>query len=83
MFDRQSSYGGPSAPDYAPYDQKQKGGKFGFGSGLAVGALAGGVGGLVLDEGLKHEEDKVGERAESDLASRDEYSDYRVDYGYN
>ncbi|KAF7149365.1 hypothetical protein RHSIM_Rhsim03G0140700 [Rhododendron simsii] len=86
FFDRQStSYGGPSAPvDYAPYDQKQKGAKMGgFGTGLAVGALAGGVGGLVLDEGLKHEEDKVAERVESDLASRDEYSDYRLDYGYN
>lgn len=80
--------------DNTPYDQKEKGGKmaripmpgthyYGLGTGLAVGALAGGVGGLVLDEGLKHEEDKVGERVESDIATRDGYSDYRVDYGYN
>ncbi|THF98644.1 uncharacterized protein LOC114314052 [Camellia sinensis] len=83
FFDRQSSYGGPSAPvDYAPpYDQKQKSGKIGgLGTGLAVGAVAGAMGGLALDEGLKHEEEKI---AESDLDSPDDYSDYRVNYGYN
>lgn len=68
--------------DYAPpYDQKQKSGKIGgFGTGLAVGAVAGAMGGLALDEGLKHEEEKI---AESDLDSRDDYSDYHVNYGYN
>ncbi|KAL3521183.1 hypothetical protein ACH5RR_019332 [Cinchona calisaya] len=78
FFDRQSSYGGlgPSAPvDYAQYDQK-RGGKMGLGTGLAVGAVAGALGGLALEEGLKYEEDKIADRVGSDLAD----SDYRVDY---
>ncbi|XP_047330509.1 protein SRC2 homolog [Impatiens glandulifera] len=82
FFDRQSSYGGPSAPvDYAPYDQntRSSSGKMGFGSGLAVGAAAGALGGLALDEGLKYEDEKIA--AENDLASRADYSnDYRRDY---
>ncbi|XAR71952.1 hypothetical protein NMG60_11018414 [Bertholletia excelsa] len=83
FFDRLSSYGGPSAPvDYSPYDQKQRSGKMGgLGAGLAVGAIAGALGGLALEEGLKHEEEKIAERVEGDMASRDDYSDYRVDYG--
>ncbi|KAL6958709.1 hypothetical protein U1Q18_044565, partial [Sarracenia purpurea var. burkii] len=84
FFDRQSSYGGPSAPvDYAPYDQKQRSGKMGgFGTGLAVGAAAGALGGLALEEELKREEDKIAEKVDSDFASRDDYSDYRSEYGY-
>ncbi|KAI3519814.1 hypothetical protein L2E82_32098 [Cichorium intybus] len=90
--DRPSSYGGgsggPSAPvDYAQYEQKQRPGKVtsgpGFGAGLAVGAVAGGLGGLAIDEGLRYEEEKVAEKAESDLNARelDDYSNYRrVDY---
>ncbi|CAM8965000.1 unnamed protein product [Rhodiola kirilowii] len=74
-FDRPSSYGGPSAPlDYAVYDQKQRS------SGeLGVGSVAGAMGGLTLDEGVKYEEDKfsVG-RGESDLASRDGYRHYHT-----
>ncbi|KAL6980659.1 hypothetical protein U1Q18_022296 [Sarracenia purpurea var. burkii] len=79
-----SSYGGPSAPvDYAPYDQKQRSGKMGgFGTGLAVGAAAGALGGLALEEELKREEDKIAEKVDSDFASRDDYSDYRSEYGY-
>ncbi|KAJ9160267.1 hypothetical protein P3X46_025681 [Hevea brasiliensis] len=81
IFDRTGSYGGPSAPvDYSAYDQRQKGGKMGFGTGLAVGAVAGTLGGLALDEGLKYEEEKIADRVENDLAGRDDYSDYRVDY---
>ncbi|XP_059628029.1 actin cytoskeleton-regulatory complex protein pan-1-like [Cornus florida] len=81
FFDRQFTYGGPSAPvDYTPYDQKPKGGKMGLGTGLAVGAVAGTLGGLALDEGLKYEEDKIAERVENDLGVRDNFSDYRVDY---
>lgn len=83
FFDRQSVSGGPSAPvDYTPYDQKpMKGGKMGMGTGLAVGAVAGGIGAIALDEGLKYEEEKISDRTERELAAaRDDYSDYRVDY---
>lgn len=87
FFDRPVGYGGPSGPsapvDYSPYDQKPKGGsgKMGLGTGLAVGAVAGAVGGLALEEGLKYEEDKIADRVENDLAARDDYSDYhRPDY---
>ncbi|XP_050209392.1 protein SRC2 [Mercurialis annua] len=99
LFERtnSNSYGGPSAPvDYSvgaasPYDnqsqsQRQKGvgGKLGFGTGLAVGAVAGTLGGLALEEGIKYEEDKIADRVEHDNVAgshtRDDYSDYRVDY---
>ncbi|KAF2296234.1 hypothetical protein GH714_036969 [Hevea brasiliensis] len=82
IFDRTGSYGGPSAPvEYSLYDQRQKGGgKMGFGTGLAVGAVAGALGGLALEEGLKYEEEKIAERVENDLTGRDDYSDYRADY---
>ncbi|EEF35487.1 protein SRC2 homolog [Ricinus communis] len=92
LFDRNNSgySGGPSAPvDYSvsapasPYDQRQRGvgGKAGFGTGLAVGAIAGALGGIAIEEGLKYEEEKIAERVEHDIAgSRDDYSDYRVDY---
>ncbi|KAL0915182.1 hypothetical protein M5K25_015582 [Dendrobium thyrsiflorum] len=84
-YDRASGYGlGPSAPlDYSsatPYEQKQKGPNMGFGAGLAVGAVAGSLAGLALEEGLKHEEGKIAERVEGDLATREDYNDYRSDY---
>ncbi|KVI09915.1 neural Wiskott-Aldrich syndrome protein-like [Cynara cardunculus var. scolymus] len=76
--------GGPSAPvDYAQYEQKQRPGKVasgpGLGTGLAVGAVAGGLAGLALDEGSRYEEEKIADRVESDLNARelDDYSDYR------
>ncbi|CAI9091645.1 OLC1v1026718C1 [Oldenlandia corymbosa var. corymbosa] len=83
FFERQLNYAapGPSAPvDYATYDHNKRGGKMGIGTGLAVGAVAGALGGLALDEGLKYEEEKISERVENDLAARDDYSDYRADY---
>ncbi|KAK9283594.1 hypothetical protein L1049_011843 [Liquidambar formosana] len=84
FFDRASNYGGPSGPsapvDYSPYDQKPKGSKMGLGTGLAVGAVAGALGGIALEEGLKYEDEKIADRVESDLAARDDYSDYRPDY---
>ncbi|TQD73337.1 hypothetical protein C1H46_041127 [Malus baccata] len=92
FFDRPVNYGGPSgsggpggpsAPlDYSNYDQNQKpkSGKMGLGTGLAVGAVAGGLGALALDEGLRYEEDKMAERVENDMGERDEYSNYRADY---
>ncbi|KAF6153518.1 hypothetical protein GIB67_027385 [Kingdonia uniflora] len=84
FFERASSYGGgpsgPSAPvDYTLYEQKQKpkGNKMGLGAGLAIGAVAGVLGGLALEEGLKYEEDKIADRVEDDEASRDgDYPDY-------
>ncbi|KAJ4970383.1 hypothetical protein NE237_003482 [Protea cynaroides] len=80
FFDRVSSFGGPSGPSAPSYDQKPKGSKMGLGTGLAVGAVAGALGGLALEEGMKYEEDKIAERVESNLAARDDYSDYRGDY---
>ncbi|KAL3647353.1 hypothetical protein CASFOL_008321 [Castilleja foliolosa] len=87
--ERQSSLGGPgpSAPvDYTPYDyHKRNGAKPGVGmvTGLAIGAVAGSLGGLALDESVKYEEEKIAERVENDLASTarsDRYGDYRSDY---
>nr|XP_027191754.1 uncharacterized acetyltransferase At3g50280 [Cicer arietinum] len=87
FFERNSGYvagagpSGPSAPvDYSSsYDQtlpRPKGGKLGLGTGLAVGAVAGALGGLALEEGLKYEEHRIAERVESDAASaRDDYGD--------
>ncbi|KAJ6892038.1 hypothetical protein NC651_025279 [Populus alba x Populus x berolinensis] len=49
--------------------KRHKGGKrMGFGTGLAVGAVAGALGGLALEEGLKYEEEKIAEKVENDLA---------------
>ncbi|KAK6929454.1 C2 domain [Dillenia turbinata] len=81
FFDRPvAGYGGPSAPvDYSGYE-KQKGGKLGVGSGLAVGAVGGALGGLTLEERMKYEEEKTENRVESDLPTRDDYSDYRGNY---
>ncbi|KAB1217771.1 hypothetical protein CJ030_MR3G014819 [Morella rubra] len=90
FFDRPVNYGGPGGPsgpsapvDYSPYDQKPKTTKMGMGTGLAVGAVAGTLGGLALEEGLKYEEEKVTDRVENDLPVRGEYDyrgEYRTDY---
>lgn len=70
--------------DYTPYDyHKRSVGKPGM--GLAVGAAAGALGGMTLEEGVKYEEEKIGERVENDVASavaRDDhrYGEYRSDY---
>lgn len=76
-----SGSSGPSAPvDFTPYDHMPKSGKTGLGMGLAVGAVAGAMGGLALEEGLKYEEEKIANRVKKDKASRDDYSDYPADY---
>ncbi|XP_057429628.1 protein SRC2 [Lotus japonicus] len=88
FFDRPGGYSGlsgPSAPlDYSSassYDPKPRGAKMGLGAGLAVGAVAGALGGLALEEGLKYEEDRITERVENGVAAaRDDYGDYRADY---
>ncbi|CAL9184809.1 unnamed protein product [Musa hybrid cultivar] len=85
-YDRPSGYGGPSAPTgyssgFSAYDHRPKGGKIGAATGLAVGAVAGALGGLALEEELRYEEEKITERAESSFSARDDYySDHRADY---
>ncbi|CAL9769826.1 unnamed protein product [Musa acuminata subsp. burmannicoides] len=78
-------YGAPPAVGYgaqaAPpptmaYGQEEKSkSKFGMGTGLAVGAAAGMLGGLALAEGIDYAEDKiaddVAERVEDDLGGDD------------
>ncbi|OMO88205.1 C2 calcium-dependent membrane targeting [Corchorus capsularis] len=86
FFERSSGYGTPSAPvDYSPYDHKPRvSPRMGLGAGLAVGAVAGTLGGLSLEEGLKYEEEKIADRVDHEVSSRerDDYSDYhhRPDY---
>lgn len=57
-------------------------GKYGVGAGLAVGAVAGALGGLAIDEGVNYKEAKASERVEEKVvpAGRDDYSEYRGDY---
>ncbi|XP_008779256.1 protein SRC2 [Phoenix dactylifera] len=74
------SYGGTAAtgsygaPPVAAVEEKKKS-KFGMGTGLAVGAVGGVLGGLALAEGIDYVEDKVAEDAaekvEDDLAYDD------------
>ncbi|KFK27692.1 hypothetical protein AALP_AA8G416000 [Arabis alpina] len=88
-----SSYGNTQAPPqygetYAPYGQsgygyapeKDKGSKFGgMGTGLAVGAVAGVLGGVALAEGFEAVEDNIAEEAaekvEDDLDAEEDDSD--------
>ncbi|GER34959.1 calcium-dependent lipid-binding family protein [Striga asiatica] len=80
FFERQSNLGpGPSAPvDYTSYDYDKPGASkpgIGVETGLAVGDVSGALGGLVLEEGVKYEEEK------SQLASTtrdDRYAEYRM-----
>lgn len=53
-----------------------------MGTGLAVGAVAGALGGLAIDEAVKYKEEKAAERVEEKVvpAGRDDYSEYRGDY---
>ncbi|KAG2723858.1 hypothetical protein I3843_02G166700 [Carya illinoinensis] len=71
FFDQPMNYGGPGGPngpsavDYS-----------GLGTGLAMGAVVGALGGLALEEGLKYEQENIMDRVENDVAARDDYSDY-------
>ncbi|KAG9441352.1 hypothetical protein H6P81_017206 [Aristolochia fimbriata] len=72
----QGSYGyGAPAYGYGRPEEGKKGGKFGMGTGLAVGAVAGALGGLALAEGFDALEDKIAddaaERVEDDLGYDD------------
>ncbi|KAL5076784.1 hypothetical protein RYX36_015768 [Vicia faba] len=82
FFERTGSYAagpsGPSAPleFSSSFDPRPKGGKMGLGAGLAVGAVAGALSGIALEEGMKYEERRLAEMVESDVASaRDDYGD--------
>ncbi|MQM23962.1 hypothetical protein Taro_057032 [Colocasia esculenta] len=73
-----AGYGQPSSYGQQPYavaDQGQKKSKFGLGTGLAVGAAAGVLGGLALAEGVDYVEDKIAddaaEKVEEDLGYDD------------
>ncbi|KAK7330229.1 hypothetical protein VNO77_24417 [Canavalia gladiata] len=72
-----ASYGQGSGYGYAP-GQDQKKSKFGgMGTGLAVGAVAGALGGIALVEGAEYLEDKiaddVAEKVEDDLGYDDDF----------
>ncbi|CAL0333274.1 unnamed protein product [Lupinus luteus] len=65
-------YVGSSAPQNTVAGEKKKS-KFGLGAGLAVGALAGGVGALALMGGAEYVEDKIAEKVVEKL--EDDYYD--------
>ncbi|KAI3425413.1 uncharacterized protein J3R85_010336 [Psidium guajava] len=75
-----TSYGQPPQ-SYGREEKKQNKSKFGgMGTGLAVGAVAGVLGGLALAEGVDYVEDKiaddVAEKVEDDLADEDDGDDF-------
>ncbi|KAK9166353.1 hypothetical protein Scep_001544 [Stephania cephalantha] len=75
-------YGGEAGTAYGggvKAEEKKKSGKFGVGTGLAVGAVAGVLGGLALAEGVEHMENKIAEKVEDDL--KDDYGGGYDDYG--
>ncbi|XP_062226424.1 extensin-like isoform X2 [Phragmites australis] len=75
--------GGPSAPvEYSRQYEQRGSGRYGVGTGLAVGAVAGALGGLAVEEGVKYKEEKAAERVEEKVApaGRGDYSEYRGDY---
>lgn len=78
----QQAYGSPATAAVDPSQQKDKtggGGKMGMGTGLAVGAAAGVLGGLALAGGASYLENKfedsVAERVDDQLAARDDDDD--------
>ncbi|KAL2920724.1 Protein SRC2 [Bienertia sinuspersici] len=83
-------HGQPGGYEYGqpgPVEEKKKSkfGGMGTGTGLAVGAVAGALGGLALAEGFDkfedHIADEAAERVEDDLASRDFDDDDDGDFG--
>lgn len=69
---------------YGQPEQKKKGmfGKMGTGTGLAVGALAGVLGGIALVEGAEFVEDKIADDAADRVEDRDDDDDRYDDGGY-
>lgn len=86
----QPSYGQPGGYGYGqgvPVEEKKKSKFGGMGTGLAVGAVAGALGGLALAEGFDkledHIADEAAERVEDDLADGDyDGGDYGGDDGW-
>lgn len=73
----QPSYGQPAYGDQAyGYQEEKKKSKYGMGTGLAVGAVAGVLGGLAIGEGVDYFQDKIAEdaaeRVEDDLGYGDD-----------
>ncbi|RDX62344.1 hypothetical protein CR513_59336, partial [Mucuna pruriens] len=72
-----ASYGQGSGYGYAPQEEKKKSKFGGMGTGLAVGAVAGVLGGIALVEGAEYVEDKIAddaaERVEDDLGYDDDF----------
>lgn len=79
-------YGQPGVGNYGQaggvygYEEEKKKSKFGMGTGLAVGAVAGVLGGVAIAEGIDHLENSIAEDAaekvEEDLADDDgDYGD--------
>ncbi|RDY01143.1 hypothetical protein CR513_15567, partial [Mucuna pruriens] len=58
-----ASYGQGSGYGYAPQEEKKKSKFGGMGTGLAVGAVAGVLGGIALVEGAEYVEDKIADDA--------------------
>ncbi|KAG6576707.1 hypothetical protein SDJN03_24281, partial [Cucurbita argyrosperma subsp. sororia] len=87
-YSSQASYGQPAYSSQASYGESaaynsqtsygqpaEKKNKFGMGTGLAVGAVAGVLGGLALGEGIEHMENKRDEEA-AEKAEENDYDDY-------
>ncbi|KAL6953654.1 hypothetical protein U1Q18_004612 [Sarracenia purpurea var. burkii] len=72
------SYGQPAQPVYG----QEKKSKFGgMGTGLAVGAVAGVLGGLALVEGADYVEDKIADNVAEKVEDNRDDDDYGGDYG--
>ncbi|PRQ22160.1 putative C2 domain-containing protein [Rosa chinensis] len=71
----QSQYGSGGSYGYGSSEKPKEKSKFGVGTGLAVGAVAGVLGGLAIAEGVDYVEDKIAddaaEKVEEDLGYDD------------
>lgn len=69
--------GGYGQADYGQQTQKKKGmfGNMGTGTGMAVGALAGVLGGIALVEGAEYVEDKIADDAADRVEDNEYYDD--------
>ncbi|GMH19640.1 hypothetical protein Nepgr_021481 [Nepenthes gracilis] len=78
----QGSYGQGQVQGQGSYGQpvQEKKSKFGMGTGLAVGAVAGALGGLALAEGFDKLEDHIADKAADRV--EDDRDDYRGDDDY-
>lgn len=83
-YSNQSGYGyGASAPAAAtapPVYEKPKSSKYGLGTGLAVGAVAGVLGGLAIAEGADYIEDKIADDVTDRVEENEANDDYDDDY---